>query len=90
MLWEETVLFPMLKEDKGGSHNNILDLILREHVKILSDLKKLHTNIENGIDSEKDEEKLILDLLKHEEFEDEVFHPAIVRLLKEGLIEEKE
>lgn len=83
MLWEERILFPILRKNKSLSHEHMVDLIRSEHIKILAYLKHLQEEIEKELDTENEEEKLILALIKHEEFEDGFFHPIIISLLEE-------
>jgi iron-sulfur cluster repair protein YtfE (RIC family) len=88
MKWEETVLIPFLKQDKSTSYDNSIDIIRTEHIKILAYLKDLHEKIDKGLAVEKEEERLIRNLLKHEEFEDEILHPAIIKLIKKEVKED--
>lgn len=83
ILWEERVLFPVLQKDKIDSHENEINLIRSQHIKILAYLKDLSVKVEKNINSEKEEDKLIAELINHEEYEDEVMHPIIIKLLKE-------
>lgn len=82
MQWEEKVLFPILRKDKSTSHDNSIDLIRTEHIKLIAYLKDLYEKINKDLFSDKEEERLISNLIKHEELEDEIIHPTIIRLIK--------
>ncbi len=88
MRWEEKVLFPILRKDKNTAHDSLIDLIRTEHIKILAYLKDLQEKIDKNLALEKEEERLILYLIQHEELEDEVIHPTIIKLIKNKEVKE--
>lgn len=83
IMWGEKTLFRILSKDKNGSHDQTIDLLRSQHIKILAYLKNLCDKIENNLNAIEEEDKLFACLVQHEEYEDEVLHPIIIRLMKE-------
>ena len=79
MLWEERILFPILAKEGHGNYSHAVEVIKNEHKKILQLLKDLYLKISTDKESQTEEENLINALIKHEEFEDDILHPAVNR-----------
>lgn len=78
MLWEEKMLFPIVKKQSDISQEHVMEIIKDEHRQIFKYLKDLEKKVQqDDLNIEVAEEKLLLALTRHEQFEDEVFCPII-------------
>lgn len=87
MLWEEKILFPMLEKKLGGYYLEVVGTIKEEHFQLLDYLKILHEKLQKGDkETENDEQNLMTTLLKHENKEEKILHPEIIKHFSEDEI----
>lgn len=87
MLWEERILFPLLEKKLGGYYLEVVGTIKEEHCQLLDYLKIVHEKLQKGDkETEKDEHNLMSTLLKHENKEEKILHPEIIKHFSEDEI----
>ncbi len=84
ILWEEGILFPLF-EEKTGMHNHGPTVVMRaEHREIARRLEAVHDKVRvRDVDSDREEEALVVSLSMHNHKEENILYPAIDRLLND-------